>query len=171
MDIQELKIEYEPTDTLLSYANNAKIHTSEQIEQIVRSIGDFGFNDPVAVWTNRDGKSEIIEGHGRIMAAKKLGIEEVPVIHLDRLTDEQRRAYGLVHNKLTMNTGWDFAKLDEELEDLRAIEMAAFGFENFDYDPESLFDNPEPVEHGEPQQQQPSKTVVCPECGHEFQPE
>lgn len=134
MDIQELKIEYEPTDTLLSYANNAKIHTSEQIEQIVRSIGDFGFNDPIAVWTNKDGKSEIIEGHGRIMAAKKLGIEEVPVIHLDRLTDEQRRAYGLVHNKLTMNTGWDFSALDAELESLSGLEMSAFGFDIQDID-------------------------------------
>ena len=133
MDIQELKIEYEPTDTLLSYANNAKVHTTEQVEQIARSIGDFGFNDPVAVWTNRDGKSEIIEGHGRIMAAKKLGIEEVPVIHLDRLTDEQRRAYGLVHNKLTMNTGWDFAKLEEELEDLQGLDID-FDMEDFGFD-------------------------------------
>lgn len=171
MDIQELKIEYEPTDTLLSYANNAKIHTSEQIEQIVRSIGDFGFNDPIAVWTNKDGKSEIVEGHGRIMAANKLGIEEVPVIHLDRLTDEQRRAYGLVHNKLTMNTGWDFSALDAELDELASeFDMGDFGFERFDYDPDSLFDNPEPVVKGESEQQQ-TKTVVCPECGHEFQPE
>ena len=112
----ELAVEEMPTDDLIPYANNAKIHTSEQIDQICTSIQEFGFNDPVVVWDNPGGGTEIIEGHGRVLAAKKLGLEKLPVIRLDHLDDAQRRAYTHVHNQLTMNTGWDIAKLDEELE-------------------------------------------------------
>lgn len=128
----ELAVEEVPTDELIPYANNAKIHTSEQIEQICTSIQEFGFNDPVAVWGNPDGGTEIIEGHGRVLAAKKLGLQTLPVIRLDHLTDAQRRAYAHVHNQLTMNTGWDFAKLDEELEALAEldIDMDCFGFDS-----------------------------------------
>lgn len=166
----ELTVEEVPTESLMPYARNAKIHTNEQIDQICESIGKFGFNDPVAVWDGPEGP-EIIEGHGRVMAAKKLGLEVVPVVRLDHLTDEQRRAYGIVHNKLTMNTGWDFAKLEQELDELSTdFEMGDFGFESFDYDPDSLFDDPEPPSQDK-SEQHPTKTVVCPECGHEFQPE
>lgn len=128
----ELTVEEVPTESLIPYARNAKIHTNEQIDQICESIGEFGFNDPVAVWDGPEGP-EIIEGHGRVMAAKKLGLEVVPVVRLDHLTDEQRRAYGIVHNKLTMNTGWDFAKLDEELEDLQSLDID-FDMEDFGFD-------------------------------------
>lgn len=167
----ELKVEEVPTESLIPYARNAKIHTNEQIDQICESIGEFGFNDPVAVWDGPEGP-EIIEGHGRVMAAKKLGLEVVPVVRLDHLTDDQRRAYGIVHNKLTMNTGWDFAKLEKELDELSPnFDMGDFGFESFDYDPDSLFDSPQPAAQGESSQPSPTKTVVCPECGHEFQPE
>ncbi len=124
----ELTVEEVPTESLIPYARNAKIHTNEQIDQICESIGEFGFNDPVAVWDGPDGP-EIIEGHGRVMAAKRLGLEVVPVVRLDHLTDEQRRAYGIVHNKLTMNTGWDFAKLEQELDGLAGWDMGAFGFD------------------------------------------
>lgn len=126
----ELTVEEVPTESLIPYARNAKIHTNEQIDQICESIEEFGFNDPVAVWDGPDGP-EIIEGHGRVMAAKKLGLEVVPVVRLDHLTDEKRRAYGIVHNKLTMNTGWDFAKLDAELEELAGeFDMGDFGFDS-----------------------------------------
>ena len=86
----ELTVEEEPTDELIPYANNAKIHTSEQVEQICTSIQEFGFNDPVAVWDGPEGP-EIIEGHGRVLAAKRLGLEKLPVIRLDHLDDAQRR--------------------------------------------------------------------------------
>lgn len=128
---KELKVEYEPTEKLVSYKNNAKIHTGEQVDQIKRSIEEFGFNDPIAVWTNPDGKSEIVEGHGRLLAAQELGIAEVPVIHLDTLTDEQRRAYTHVHNQLTMNTGWDFETLELDLVELD-FDFDKFGFDLFD---------------------------------------
>ena len=118
-----------PVGDLVPYARNAKIHTNEQVDQIVRSIEEFGFNDPIGVWEDPEGDLEIVEGHGRVLAAKKLGLDVVPVIYLNHLSDEQRRAYALAHNKINMNTGWAFSALDAELEELSAFDMEAFGFE------------------------------------------
>lgn len=125
MQIVKLKLE-----DIKPYKNNAKIHTPEQIEQIKKSIEQFGMNDPIAVW----GKDNIIvEGHGRLEALKELGYTEVECIRLDNLTDEERKAYTLAHNKLTMNTDFDFDILNEELEDITDIDMSDFGFDlNFD---------------------------------------
>lgn len=119
-----LKIEYINIDEIKPYAKNAKLHPDEQVEQIAKSIREFGFNDPIALW-----HGEIVEGHGRYLAAKKMAIHEVPVIRLDELTDEQRRAYMLVHNKLTMNSGFDIDILNDELSAL-SFDMTDFGFEN-----------------------------------------
>ena len=121
-----LKIVYLPINEITPYENNAKIHTDRQIEQIKQSILEFGMNDPIAVC----GKNNvIIEGHGRLAACKLLGFEVVPVIKLDNLTEEQRKAYTLVHNKLTMETGFDLDLLNTELNDITNIDMSAFGFE------------------------------------------
>lgn len=121
----KLKIEYLNKEDLKPYANNAKIHTGEQIEQIKKSIEEFGFNDPIAIWHD----NEIIEGHGRLLAVMEMDdIEQVPIIRLDDLTDEQRKAYTLAHNKLTMNTNFDFNILTLELEDIVNIDMSNFGF-------------------------------------------
>ena len=124
-----LAVTVEPIGRLQEYAGNAKEHTAEQVGQIKESMRQVGFCDPIGVWTNAEGKSEVVEGHGRLMAALELGLESVPVIHLDGLTDEQRRFYALVHNKLTMSTGWDFGKLDAELRELSDFDMADFGFD------------------------------------------
>lgn len=121
----KLKVEYVKTEDLKPYANNAKIHTAEQVDQIKKSIELFGMNDPIAVWKD----NEIIEGHGRLLACLELGMEEVPVIRLDGLTDEARRSYMLVHNQLTMNTGFEEGILELELERLPEIEWSAFGFD------------------------------------------
>lgn len=134
-EIQELvptlAVTVEPVGRLQEYAGNAKEHTAEQVEQIKASMRQVGFCDPIGVWTNAEGKSEVVEGHGRLMAALELGLQSVPVIHLDGLSDEQRRFYALVHNKLTMNTGWDFAKLDAELDELAGeFDMGDFGFDS-----------------------------------------
>ena len=148
--MQKLKVEYVSTEELRPYQNNAKIHTDEQIDQIARSIEEFGMNDPIAVWND----NEIIEGHGRLMACQKLGITEVPVIRLDGLTDEQRRAYMNVHNQLTMNTGFDIDLLAEELGKIENIDMSLFGFDISDFvtspDNEPMEDDytePEELEH------------------------
>ena len=141
----ELAVEEMPTDELIPYANNAKIHTNEQIDQIAASIEEFGFNDPVAVWDSPEG-TEIVEGHGRVIAAKKLGPETLPIIRLDHLTDDQRRAYTHVHNQLTMNTGWDFDKLEIDLEglDFGFEESASFDVDDFGQDFQ-LNDSDEPL--------------------------
>lgn len=123
--MKTLKIEYLPKEELKAYCNNAKLHPAEQVEQIKNSIREFGFNDPIAVWHD----NEIIEGHGRLLAAMEMDeIEQVPVIRLDELTDEQRRAYMLAHNKLTMNTDFTPELLELELLNID-IDMSQFGFD------------------------------------------
>lgn len=102
-----LQVQTMKTSDLIPYVRNAKQHPEEQVAQIAASIREFGMNDPVAVWHDKDGTPVIVEGHGRVLALQKLNIEECPVICLDDLTDSQRRAYTLIHNQLTMNTGWD----------------------------------------------------------------
>lgn len=125
-----LEIEYVKTEALKAYLNNAKEHPAEQIEQIKKSIAEFGFNDPIAIWHD----NEIIEGHGRLIAAQELELDTVPVIRLDNLSDEQRRAYMLVHNKLTMNSDFNLDLLAMELEDITDIDMSDYGFDMQDID-------------------------------------
>lgn len=120
-----MKIEKVNINEIRPYENNAKIHTRGQIEQIKQSIMEFGNNDPIAI----DKNNVIIEGHGRYLALKELGCEEVNVIRLDHLNEEQRKAYTLVHNKLTMNTGFDIELLEIELEEIQEYDMSDYGLE------------------------------------------
>lgn len=124
-----MEVSYAPMYMLKPYENNAKKHPREQIEQIKKSIQDYGFNDPVGVWTNSDGDLEVVEGHGRVIAAEELGYAMLPVINLDHLSDEQRREYCLVHNKLTMNSDYDKDILDIELDSLNNFDAEFFGFD------------------------------------------
>ena len=107
MILEKIKI-----SELIPYENNTKLHPKEQIEQIKKSISEFGFNDPIAV----DKDNIIVEGHGRYLALLELGIEEVEIIRLGHLTEAQRKAYSIAHNKITMNSDFDFEKLKTELE-------------------------------------------------------
>ena len=125
----ELQFDYWPISRLKPDARNAKLHTTAQIEAICKSIREIGFADPIGV--EPDGL--IVEGHGRYAAARSLGIDTVPVIVLNGLSEEQRRAYALIHNKLTMDTGFDMDKLRMELEAIKSIDMSAFDF-SFDFD-------------------------------------
>lgn len=118
-----MQIEYVDINSIKPYKKNAKLHPKEQIEQIKKSIEEFGNNDPIAIW-----KDEIVEGHGRLIALKELGYKEIPIIRLDHLTDEERKAYTLVHNKLTMNSDFDFDILEDELNDIDSIDMEKYGF-------------------------------------------
>lgn len=124
----ELKVVEVETDSLVPYANNAKLHSELQVDQIANSIKEFGFNDPIAVWENGDGELEIVEGHGRVLAAKKLKIDTLPVVYLNHLSDEQRRAYTHVHNQTTLNSGFDFEILELDMEELD-FNWEDFGFE------------------------------------------
>lgn len=111
-----LTVTYRPTDVLIPYVGNAKVHEPAQISQLAASIKEFGFNNPILL----DGKNGVIAGHGRLEAAQKLGMAEVPTIDLSHLTDAQRRAYILADNRLgEVNTSWDFDLLSSELDALK----------------------------------------------------
>ena len=128
-----LKIEEVALSELVLYKNNTKLHDKKQIQQIVASIKEFGFNDPLAI----DQKTKtIIEGHGRYEAAKLLKLKVVPVIKLGHLSEAQRKAYAIAHNKLTMNTEFDEDKLKAELSALDNIdfdlELTGFDLEDIE---------------------------------------
>ena len=125
----KLKIEQMRVDELAPYVGNAKEHPAWQVEQIANSIDQFGFNDPVGVWTNPQGACEIVEGHGRVLAAKLLGLDSVPVIRLDHLDDDARRAYVHVHNQTTLTSGFDLDRLQAEMDSIAGFEWADFGFD------------------------------------------
>ena len=143
MDANHLKIEYLPVTALKPYERNARKHRDFDVDKIVESIRVFGFDDPIGIWS---ADNLIVEGHGRLLAAKKIGMKTVPCIRLDHLTDEQRRAYALAHNKTAENSEWDFDILPEELESIVDIDMSQFGFELDTEIPEDLDDESEDSE-------------------------
>ena len=118
-----MEIEKKRLDEIHPYAGNAKLHPAEQVEQIKKSIEQFGNNDPIAV----DEEGVIIEGHGRYLALKELGYDEAEVIVLYGMTEDEKNAYRLVHNQLTMNSGFDLELLQEELEKID-IDLDEFDF-------------------------------------------
>lgn len=121
-----MEIEIIDINKIKPYEKNAKLHPPEQIEQIKKSIVEFGNNDPIAI----DENNIIIEGHGRYLALKELGYKEAQCIRLNHLNDEQKRAYMLAHNKLTMNTDFDFEMLEEEINSIINFDMSDFGFDD-----------------------------------------
>jgi len=121
-----MKIEQKSIDLLIPYAKNARIHNEAQIAQIAGSIKEFGFNNPVLI----DKDNGIIAGHGRVLAARKLGLKEVPTIQLDHLSENQRKAFILADNRIAMNSHWDEEILSLELSDLKdALDLTDLGFE------------------------------------------
>jgi DNA modification methylase len=123
---RDLRVSYRPVADLIPYARNARSHSDAQVAQIAGSIREFGWTNPILV----DGGNGVIAGHGRVLAARKLKLNEVPVIELAGLSDAQRRAYILADNKLALNAGWDEALLAAEVADLVALgvdlDMAGF---------------------------------------------
>lgn len=108
-----------PTADLIPYVNNARTHSEAQINQIAASIKEFGFTNPVLT----DGKNGIIAGHGRVLAAQKLGLAQIPTIELSHLSETQKKAYILADNKLALNAGWDDELLRLELEALQDMDF------------------------------------------------
>lgn len=122
------QIEYIETEKLVPYARNSRTHSDEQVQQIMGSIKEFGFTNPILV----DADGLIIAGHGRTMAAQRMGIKEVPCLRLGHLTDAQKKAYVIADNKLALNAGWDDEMLRLELADLQEadFDLSLTGFDD-----------------------------------------
>lgn len=168
MKEQVLKILYLDISEIKEYENNSKEHPEWQILQIANSIEKFGFNDPIAI----DENNTIIEGHGRYLAAKKLGLNKIPCIQLKKLKESERKAYIIAHNKLTMNTGFDLEKLKAELEILKFtnIDLELTGFEKAELE-DIMSDKTElnllPIEDTlDEDNSNKLEGLVCPCCGH-----
>ena len=127
-----LKVEYRKVADLIPYARNARTHSDEQVSRIAGSIQEFGWTNPILV----DGTNGILAGHGRLAAARKLGMSEVPVIELAGLSKTQKRAYILADNKLALDAGWDDELLKVELEELKleGVELDDIGFSSEELD-------------------------------------
>jgi ParB-like chromosome segregation protein Spo0J len=149
------QIEYISTTALIPYARNSRTHSDEQVAQVAASIKEFGFTNPVLI----DQDNGIIAGHGRVMAAMRLKLDEVPCIRLSHLSETQKRAYIIADNKLALNSGWDDELLALEIKDLQGMdfEIDILGFddseiddilglaEDEDFEPELNSDDREPI--------------------------
>jgi ParB-like chromosome segregation protein Spo0J len=162
------KLKTVPTKDLIPYARNSRTHSDAQVSKIAASIREFGFLNPIIV----DGKNGIIAGHGRVMAAQKLGLADVPVIEAAHLTDAQKRAYVIADNRLALDAGWDNEMLKIELQDL---DLAGFDLKLTGFDIgelTALFYEPDFAPGNESEQgrldQLAPKIVQCPHCGQEY---
>ena len=167
---RKMKIETIPTADLIPYARNSRTHSDAQLAQIAGSIREFGFTNPVLI----DAENGIIAGHGRALAAGKLGLDEVPCIRLAHLTETQQRAYVIADNKLALNAGWDEELLGLELADLREADFD-LNLTGFDGGEIEQFLNPDEPDfqpgtqenQGELDKKSP---IECPHCHKEFTP-
>lgn len=125
--MNKLQVEYKPVADLIPYSNNSRTHSDEQVAQVAASIKEFGFTNPILV----DERNGIIAGHGRLMAANKLKLDNVPTITLAGLTEAQKKAYVIADNKLALNSGWDLDMLAVEIEQLKELnfDITLTGFE------------------------------------------
>ena len=165
----DLKVEYRNIKELIPYCNNSRTHSDEQVLQIASSIKEFGFTNPVLI----DGQGGIIAGHGRIMAAQKLKMDEVPTITLSGLSDAQKKAYIIADNKLALNSGWDDELLKIELEQLKELDfdLGLIGFDeielgNMFLDGEDLTEPDSSTKEIDTDEYEMS--CICPKCGFEF---
>jgi ParB family chromosome partitioning protein len=165
---RQLAVEYRDIDSLIPYVRNARTHSDTQIAQLAASLREFGWTNPVLV----DGENGVIAGHGRLLAARKLGLDRIPVIELVHLTEAQKRAYILADNKLALNAGYDRDMLAIEVADLGELgyDLSLTGFsevEIADLAPPEFT----PASIGDQGRLDEKKKVCCPNCGYEFAPE
>ena len=164
-----MQIIYKKVNDLIPYINNSRTHSEEQINQIVASINEFGFTNPLLI----DEKDNIIAGHGRLLASKKLKMEEVPCIVLSGLTEAQKKAYIIADNKMALNAGWDFNLLSLELENLKELDfdLELTGFSDDEID--GLLSTNKDIEDNDYEEQDLKENNTqlhkCPECGCEFE--
>ena len=162
-----LTVVHRPVSGLIPYARNSRTHSDAQVAQIAACIREFGFTNPVLI--GADGG--IIAGHGRVMAARKLGMEDVPCIELGHLTPAQRRAYVIADNRLALNAGWDEDMLRLELGELGdlGVDLDLLGFSGDELQALMRGADFAPGTEEDQSRLDQKSPVVCPECGHEFQ--
>jgi hypothetical protein len=162
-----MKIVQKPVDKLIPYINNSRTHSDEQVAQIAASIKEFGWTNPILV----DGENGIIAGHGRLMAARKLGYTEVPTIELKDLTETQRKAYIIADNKLALNADWDkdILKIEFGALDAAGFNLELTGFTGDDLT-EAMFGKDFVLQHPEEFKEVDEIELEkkCPRCGFEF---
>lgn len=170
-----MNIENISVDKLIPYENNPKIHSDEQIARIANSIKEFGFQQPLVI----DKDNVVVIGHGRLLAAKELGIEEVPCVRANELNPQQIRALRLVDNRVN-DSEWDFSNVQIELDDILDIDMAQFGFDLTIHDEytdeitDDFFADKENIEKDTKKKQidtekvEEGKECECPFCGKKF---
>lgn len=162
--MSKLKLIYLPPGDLTPYENNTRKHSPTDIEAIKRSILEDGFDDPIGIWGE---DNIIVEGHGRQIAAIELGLDEVPCIRLDHLTDKQRREYAIRHNRTAELSQYDWDKLREECAQL-SIEGQDFPELNFTFDDFGT-GTPEESPEGFKEYGEDTETKnKCPRCGYEW---
>ena len=155
-----MQIEYVSIASVTPYKGNVRAHAEKDVAAIKASIEAFGFCDPIGVWHNT-----IVEGHGRYQAALELGLKEIPIIHLDELTDEQRRAYAIAHNKTTELSEWSYKNVTEEINSLD-VNMALFGFWEKEEPPEREARESDLANvMGKDEKEKSDAGCVCPRCG------
>ncbi len=164
-----MKIESIKLDKLIPYARNSRTHSDQQVAQVAASIREFGFTNPVLI----DSEDGIIAGHGRVMAARKLGLADVPCIRLGHLTETQKRAYIIADNKLALNSGWDEEMLGLELADLREadFDLDLIGFDAGEI--EAALNPAEPIRSDSDDGdriQDVKEPIECPHCHMHFAP-
>ncbi len=164
-----MKIEQVAVESLIPYARNSRTHSDEQVAQIAASIKEFGWTNPILI----DGESGIIAGHGRLLAARKLGMKEVPVIQLSGMTDTQKKAYIIADNKLALNSDWDDELLKLELDELHdeGFDMGLIGFNADDLSKLMGFDEEIEAPESSAKEINPDDYKMgctCPKCGFEF---
>lgn len=147
---------------LIPYAFNNRKHTEQQIDRIANSIKEFGFNQPIVI----DESNVVLVGHGRLAAALKLGLQEVPVVKIESLSEAKKKAYRILDNKLQNDSEWDFANIEMELEQLEGlgVELEPWGLENL---LPKQFGPASEGEQGKLDELEP-KMIKCPACEHTF---
>ena len=154
--MNDLQIVYLAPEALTPYERNTRKHNPGDIEQIKTSILRDGFNDPIGIWGK---KNIVVEGHGRLIAAKELQLEKIPCIRLDHMNDAQRREYMIRHNRTAELSSWDFEKLDEEI---AALAIAGTDMSDLKFAVKALTEE-------EPEKEFLEKMHECPRCGHQWQ--
>jgi ParB-like chromosome segregation protein Spo0J len=158
-------IEHIAIKKLTPYARNSRVHSEIQISQLAASIKEFGFTNPVLISDTYD----IIAGHGRVLAAKKLGWDNVPCIRLAHLSDTQRKAYVIADNSIALNSDWNFDMLSVEIDELNDykfdVSLLAFSNEQLS---ELIGSAEEPVDNELKADEKKPDTCICPSCHFEF---